>query len=1315
MLRRHALRHTLRRTLYCLALMMLLAGHASGPLPSAASQAMSSPRLGPGVEIEPELQRAVGRDQHTGYVIYFDARPDLGPAYAMDWEARGRFVVNALRDTAESSQARVRAYLAAQGAHFTPFWIDNVIVVERSTSAAVQGLGAFSEIAMLRTHRVPILYEPESTTGAAETGLTAVANSLARVGADQAWALGYTGEDLIVANIDTGVRFSHNALRNAYRGYVSDGVYDHNYSWWDPYGIYPSAPVDTHGHGTHTMGTMVGDDGDGYQIGLAPGARWIACRGCNDNLCDGKQLLACAQWIAAPWDLTGSNANPDLRPHVVNNSWGDCGRSYDPWYQGVVDTWQALGIYPVFSNGNAGGCGYSYPPPCNTVGNPARYANVTGVGSTGQSNGAYANHSNRGPTDAPDTVNPNGYPTLKPQVVAPGVSILSSTADSNNSYSSWNGTSMSAPHVAGLVALVWQAGPCLTGDYAATQTLIQQTARHVTTNLPPVSCAGEGPGSWPNQSTGWGEIDALAAVEAAIEVCNAGHTLSGIVRDAVTGWPLYTGIQVVTPAPGTPANTAWSEPVTGAYSVTLAPDTSYTLTFTAWVEGYRPQVVTLSPLTGPAILNVALEPDLLACTAPSYVTAGTPVFSDSFDTPPTALPGGWAQLTTEYTGTTEGRWATSATTVHPSGYPPHSGPGLIYFNSYSAWVGSASRLYRTVGLNLSETSGARLSFWLFGDPAYELPRDLVQPQLSSDGGATWIDVGDAIPRYHPTLGWRAHHINLDAHTGPGMSDIRIGFLGVSGFGNDIHIDDITVSTTTCVPTGGGLVAGHVRDANTLAPLHGASVGNDSGGMTTAGLSFDPAVGDGFYTLFVPAGASTLTASFPLYGTGTVSVTVEEGETVASDLFLTAGIPSVDPAQLEATIPYAGSTFLDLALSNDGGEPFTYTLQAREPVGAAVVTWLATDPAMGSLNARAEQLIRVHFDSSSLAQHGTYLADLEIVNSSPYGTLRVPVTLTVQALPSPAQLRGTVTGLGTCDATPLPLAGATVTVMSSQGESWTLTTGPAGEYQLSLDVDHSPLTVTATATGHLASHPALVTLSAGATTTLALELRLNQPCIHVHPETLHATLALGGATTLPLTVTNTGAAAFDYATSITERGVVHARPLLARLSTDSILWLSTQPSGGTVPPNGSGTLGVTFDARPIATPGSYFATLHLVGGNPPTTAASVPVTLTVTQGVTPALTLSVHVSGAGHVTIDPQRSSYAAGDVVRLTAIADAGHGFEGWRVRDGAGERTTAKNPLLHEMRSSTTVTATFVTEGAIAGRLYLPLIFKWRQALGEP
>ncbi len=131
------------------------------------------------------------------------------------------------------------------------------------------------------------------------------------------------------------------------------------------------------------MGTIVGDDGGANQIGMAPGAQWIACRGCSTSSCTDTALLACAQFMAAPTDLTGANPDPSKRPNVVNNSWGDCGQSYDGWYRTVVDNWQAAGIYPVFSNGNAQTAATPHRRPATTVGNPARYGNVTGVGSTG--------------------------------------------------------------------------------------------------------------------------------------------------------------------------------------------------------------------------------------------------------------------------------------------------------------------------------------------------------------------------------------------------------------------------------------------------------------------------------------------------------------------------------------------------------------------------------------------------------------------------------------------------------------------------------------------------------------------------------------------------------------------------------------------------------------------------------------------------------------------------------------------------------------------------------------------------------------------
>ncbi len=465
------------------------------------------------IQVDERLLAQFEEAESAGYMIFFRDTPDLAPAYEMDWETRGRFVYETLSAAALRSQARVRRYLDGQKIPYEAFWIENVIVVEGSPISVMNNLMSFQEIVAIRANPVLRLIEPTERSASVRSPLVVEPN-LIQINADDVWGLGYDGAGMVVGNIDTGVRYTHETLAPQYRGNLGGGSYDHNYNWSDPYGLYPLVPGDDHGHGSHTMGTMIGDDGGTNQIGVAPGATWIACRGCTAVSCGGAELLACAQFMTAPTDLTGANPNPDLRPQVVNNSWGDCELAYDGWYQGTVDSWHAAGIYPVFSNGNASNCGYSSPPGLNTVGNPARYGNVTGVGSTGQNNGQYATHSNWGPTDNLDTVNPLGDPTMKPQVVAPGVSIRSSVNSSDSAYGSWNGTSMSAPHVSGLIALMWQAAPCLVGDYARTENIIESTATPISYD------DGTGGGAHtPNYATGWGEINALAAVEEAILQC----------------------------------------------------------------------------------------------------------------------------------------------------------------------------------------------------------------------------------------------------------------------------------------------------------------------------------------------------------------------------------------------------------------------------------------------------------------------------------------------------------------------------------------------------------------------------------------------------------------------------------------------------------------------------------------------------------------------------------------------------------------------------------------------------------------------------
>jgi subtilisin family serine protease len=333
----------------------------------------------------------------------------------------------------------------------------------------------------------------------ASAGISTIEWNIQRVRAPEVWnTYNDRGEGITVANIDTGVRWQHPALNQQYRGFHLSPARplfpNNNYNWIDPSRVCSAdgkTVCDNNGHGTHTMGTMVGDDGGSNQIGVAPRAHWIAAKGCESNFCSDSALLQSGQWMVAPTDLNRQNPRPDLRPHVVNNSWGD-DNGANTFYQATVQSWVAAGIFPVFSNGNNG-------PLCGTVGSPASYPESYGVGAFDINNNI-ASFSSRGPS-------PFGA-IIKPNVSAPGVNVRSSW--NNGGYVTISGTSMSAPHVAGTVALIWSTNgaPSFSRNIAATRAVIDQTAIDVSNLL----CGGS---AGNNNVWGEGRLDAFAAVTAA--------------------------------------------------------------------------------------------------------------------------------------------------------------------------------------------------------------------------------------------------------------------------------------------------------------------------------------------------------------------------------------------------------------------------------------------------------------------------------------------------------------------------------------------------------------------------------------------------------------------------------------------------------------------------------------------------------------------------------------------------------------------------------------------------------------------------------
>ena len=446
----------------------------------------------------------------SDFLVYLDEQPDLSVAYQIDdWEARGQYVYETLVKAAEDSQQDLRAELDARGLSYQPFWIVNAIRVNGTLSDA-QALAGRAEVAMVRANRTTTVPSIASTTQSEGEELCSpdqpnnpVCWHIRRINADRVWQdFGINGEGVVIANIDTGVRYDHPGLIKQYRGYRESGRLSHNYNWFDPQGE-QVAPFDDNGHGTHTMGTIIGVGNAASKrptVGVAPGAEWMAAQGCNGSFCTEGDLIASAQWLLAPTNADGNQPRPDLRAMIINNSWA--GTSGDTWYAGYTAAWRAAGIFPVFAAGNTDALKQQV---CRTVGSPGDYPDVVAVGAT-DFNNTIADFSLLGPSKAGD---------LKPDFVAPGTyesfqqGVLSTMPDDETPYQVLQGTSMAAPAVSGIVALIWSANPTLIGDYDETYRILRESAKLINDDR----C--DDPAGGPNNVYGHGLVDAYGAVQRA--------------------------------------------------------------------------------------------------------------------------------------------------------------------------------------------------------------------------------------------------------------------------------------------------------------------------------------------------------------------------------------------------------------------------------------------------------------------------------------------------------------------------------------------------------------------------------------------------------------------------------------------------------------------------------------------------------------------------------------------------------------------------------------------------------------------------------
>jgi len=473
------------------------------PTNAMTSPSAASPQQVP-ENVDPELLDVLSREGSADYVVEMAEQADLSAAYSIaDWDERGWYVYETLKETAARTQVPVITYLENYGLSYQSFFAGNEVIVFGGALRSIETLAALPGVAWIRAPRTATI-EPleKDRTIITEAEIQSLAWGIGYANADSFWStFSFQGDGIIVANIDTGVQWDHPGLDQSYKCGTdpTDPA-----CWEDPSDICGAAGAcDNNGHGTHTMGTMVGDDDPSltYQAGMAPNAQWIACKGCEGQTCSNSALNACADWILAP------DGNPSNRPHIVNNSWGDTGG--DDWYLAKVQAWRAAGTFPAFSAGNDG-------PSCNTIGSPGDYQESFASGAH-DSGGTIAGFSSCGPSDY-------GHdPYTKPNIAAPGVSIYSSIP--TDRYGSKGGTSMASPHSAGAVALLWSCNPALIGDMTATFELLQDNA-----GTAPLGICGAPPDGEGNYTYGYGYLDTYWAGLATCTTAVAG-TLEGIVYD----------------------------------------------------------------------------------------------------------------------------------------------------------------------------------------------------------------------------------------------------------------------------------------------------------------------------------------------------------------------------------------------------------------------------------------------------------------------------------------------------------------------------------------------------------------------------------------------------------------------------------------------------------------------------------------------------------------------------------------------------------------------------------------------------------------
>ncbi len=561
-------------------------------------------------------RRSIGK---TRFLVHLKAQADLDSVAARRFGTaadRRAAVADTLIATAQATQGPVKQALdtrMASGsvAAYQPLYIFNgfavegdlATIIELAQRADVERIVADYPLIRFDIPRRDSAPAPAHTLGELDPQNW----NIDLVDAERVWStLGITGTGAVVATFDTGADWTHPALQSRYRGYASTGS-NHNYNWFEPSptlysdgNLGPSlssVPYDCDGHGTHVTGTAVGDGGTSTtRIGMAPGAKWIAVPGiCSGTMpggyADDIGGMKAFQWLLCPTDLTGALATRDCAkaPDAINASWGSSNPADDSFRQ-AIRALRAAGIIPIFAAGNPeAGPG--------SISSPASVPEAIAVGATTISD-TVATFSARGPSFYEGE--------QKPELSAPGVDVWSSVY---GAYGSYSGTSMAAPHVTGLVALMVSAD-LRDGRRDFSVDELEAFMEHTAVDL---GAAG------PDGDYGYGRIDALKAVR---WVLSAGD-LRGLIRDTSTSAPIG-GASVSGRKIDSSDLFSVRAAASGSYSVTV-PGGSYDVTVSAFgfVTATFPAVGVITGVN--SIVNFNLTPFPSAIVTGSVLSGTTPI------------------------------------------------------------------------------------------------------------------------------------------------------------------------------------------------------------------------------------------------------------------------------------------------------------------------------------------------------------------------------------------------------------------------------------------------------------------------------------------------------------------------------------------------------------------------------------------------------------------------------------------------------------------------------------------------------------------